>query len=262
MMVIESIPKFAGMVYAIVASLLVVLLFRTGRFNKRTGYAILFISIAFGFLVFAPMLPNQFQVVLLGNTKQLGMPVALAIMVLILFIVMAFIFGRGFCGHVCPIGALQELTYLIPGRKVTIRSKVIPIGFRLGFLAAFTVLALGFSIGMLRYLGVKEFFYLKFTSPYPYVFLGLFIAGTFVYRPFCRFLCPYGALLSLAAIKSRFKLRRNEQCIDCRKCEEVCPTNEAGRTNLRQECYLCNRCREVCPVDAIDYGKKRLHIGP
>src|SRR4030042_6950581 len=108
-MVIESIPKTAGMIYAIVASLLMVLLLRTGRFNKRIGYVILFISTAFGFLVFAPMLPNQFQVILLGNTKQLGVPVAVAFIALALFVVMAFVFGRSFCGHVFPVGAGRAL---------------------------------------------------------------------------------------------------------------------------------------------------------
>src|SRR4030042_4626214 len=114
-MVIESIPKIAGMAYAIAAFLIVVLLFGSGRFNKKAGYILLFISTAFGFLVFAPMLPNQFQVVLLGNTKQLGMPVALAFIALALFVVMAFVFGRSFCGHVCPIGAVQALVHVTPG---------------------------------------------------------------------------------------------------------------------------------------------------
>ncbi len=254
-MVIESIPKMAGMIYAIVASLLMVLLLRTGRFNKRIGYVILFISTAFGFLVFAPMLPNQFQVILLGNTKQLGVPVALAFIALALFVVMAFVFGRSFCGHVCPIGAVQELIYLIPGRKLMIRSKAIPIGIRAGFLIAFVVSALAFSTGLLVYLGIRDFFHLEFDSAYFYVLLGILAIGVFAYRPFCRFLCPYGALLSVAAIKSRLRLHRNEQCIDCGKCEKVCPTYEAGRTNLKQECYLCDRCREVCPTGAIAYGR-------
>jgi ferredoxin-type protein NapH len=254
-MVIESIPKTAGMVYAIAASLLVVLLFRSGRFNKWTGYALLLISTAFGFLVFAPMLPNQFQVVLLGNTKQVGVPVALAFVALALFVVMAFAFGRSFCGHVCPIGAVQELIYLIPGRKLLVRSKAVPIGVRAAFLAAFLVAALAFSTGLLVYLGVRDFFYLEFDSAYFYVLLGILAIGVFIYRPFCRFLCPYGALLSLAAIKSRLRLHRNEQCIDCGKCEKVCPTYEAGRTNLKQECYLCDRCRQVCPTGAIVYGR-------
>lgn len=255
-MFVDTIPKTAGMVFAIVASLLLVVLLRSGKFNKSTGYVILFISTAFGFLVFAPMLPNQFQLLLLGNTGQLGGPIALAVIMLIVFVVMAFAFGRSFCGHVCPIGAMQELVYFLPGRKLTIRSKAIPIAIRSAFLAALLIAALVFSIGLLTYLGVKDFFHLEFDSAYFYVLPGMVAAGILVYRPFCRFLCPYGALLSLAAIKSRFKLRRNDQCIECGKCEKACPTSEAARGNLKQECYLCDRCREVCPTGAIVYRRK------
>ena len=50
--------------------------------------------------------------------------------------------------------------------------------------------------------------------------------------------CPYRALISLSAIKSRLKFRRNDNCIDCQKCEEACPTHEAGRADWKQECYM------------------------
>jgi polyferredoxin len=100
---------------------------------------------------------------------------------------------------------------------------------------------------MLRYLGIEDFFTLHTGSMFFWVFLIIVIISIFVYRPFCRLACPYGALLSLAAIKGKFKLRRNENCINCKKCSEVCPTNEAGWTNLKQECYMCNRCQKACP---------------
>ena len=86
-----------------------------------------------------------------------------------------------------------------------------------------------------------------------WAFLTIVVISAFVYRPFCRLACPYGALLSLAAIKGRFKLRRNESCINCKKCKEACPTNEVGWTDLKQECYMCNRCKEACPVNGMEY---------
>ena len=255
-MVIDSIPKFVGMAYAIVATIMIVMMFRRGKFSMRIGYGFLVVSTLFGLLVFAPMLPLQFQTVLLGNTKQLGVPIAFAIMVLVVFVVLAFAFGRAFCGHVCPIGAVQELAYLLPLKKLRISRKAVPIAFRFAVFVAFLILAVAASIGMLKYLGVKDFFHLDFGAAFFYVFLTLLIISAFAYRPFCRFLCPYGVLLSIAAIKSRFRLQRNENCIDCGKCEEVCPTNEAGRTDLKQECYMCNRCKEACPSNAIVYVRK------
>jgi len=257
-MVIESVPKFAGMAYAIIATIAVIVLFRTGRFNRRVGYLFLGVSTVLGFLLFAPMLPYQMQVLVSGNASQLGVPAALAGGILLVFIVLTFVFGRAFCGYACPIGAVQELLYLVPGRKLTIRNKAVPTALRLLFLVAFIALAAGFSIGLLKYLGVRDFFYLNTASAFFFVFLALLLVSVFVYRPFCRLLCPYGALLSLAAIKGRFKLRRNVHCKDCKKCEKVCPTNEAGRGDLKQECYLCNRCKEACRLDALDYTTRQV----
>ncbi len=260
-MVIESIPKIVGMAYAIVATVLVIVLLRQRKFNQKTGYTFLVVSTLFGFLIFAPMLPYQFQAVILGNVKQLGAPIALAIMALVVFVVLAFVAGRAFCGYVCPIGTLQELLYKIPTKKVRIYNKSIPVIFRHIFFVAFIVMALTLSVGLLKYLGVRDFFYLNISSAFFYVFLGLLIVSVFFYRPFCRFACPYGVLLSLAAIKSRFRLRRNENCTDCGDCEEECPTFEAGRTDLKQECYLCQRCLHICPNSAIDYTRNQTNQG-
>jgi polyferredoxin len=257
-MVIESIPKAVGMGFAVLVSLLVsllvIVLLLRGKFNRRIGYLLLAASTLMGFLVFAPMLPNQFQVLLLGKTKQLGVPIPLAGAVLFLFVGMTFALGRSFCGYACPIGAVQELVFLLPGKKLRIKNKTISLAFRLVSLVAFLVLALGFSIGMLRYLGFRDFFYLEITGFF-FVFLALVVLGVFLYRPFCRFLCPYGTILSLAAIKGVFKLRRNDDCNECGECEVVCPTDEAGAANLKQECYLCHRCVEACKRKGISYGR-------
>ena len=260
-MVIDSIPSFVGMIYAIIATVIVITLFRKGKFSKRKGYIFLIISTLFGFLVFAPMLPLQLQTVILGNTKQLQVPIVLAIGVLVVFVVLTFIFGRAFCGYVCPIGAVQELIYRLPVKKIRFSNKVIPVALHFILFVTFLVLAIVFSEALLKYLGVKDFFHLSTATSFFYVFLTLLITSAFYYRLFCRFLCPYGMLLSLAAIKSRFKLRRTADCKDCGKCEKACPTNEAAETDQKQECYLCNRCVEACRKNAIVYTRKVQDIG-
>jgi polyferredoxin len=148
------------MAYAIIATLVIVILLHKDRFSRRKGYIFLVVSTLFGFLVFAPMLPLQLQTILMGNAKQIEAPLPLAIVVLVVFIVLAFAFGRSFCGHVCPIGTLQELIYLPPSKKLKISNKAITIAFRLMFSIAFVILAVVFSIGLLKYLGVKDFFHL------------------------------------------------------------------------------------------------------
>ena len=68
------------------------------------------------------------------------------------------------------------------------------------------------------------------------------------YRPFCRLICPYAVLLSLGTWKGVFKLQRTDACIECKKCEKACPTDEAKREDGKAECYLCGRCTDICPV--------------
>ncbi|MBM3157737.1 MAG: 4Fe-4S binding protein [Chloroflexi bacterium] len=256
-MAIEA-TKIAAMAYAVIATVMLVVMLRRGKFNRRIGYLFLVISTVLGFLIFAPMLPYQFQLLLMGKIKQLGMPVAIPAVFLTMFVVLSFAFGRVFCGYVCPVGATQELLYLLPGRKLKVANKTITTAFRIGFLIAFVILAVVFSTGLLRYLGLKDFFDLNTGAVFFWVFLTIVVISAFVYRPFCRLACPYGAVLSLAAIKGRFKLRRNENCINCKKCGEACPTAEVGWTDLKQECYMCNRCKDVCPVSGMEFTRRAI----
>jgi len=241
--------KMVGIVYAIIGFFILVYLFRKNIFNRKIGYVFIIVSTIMGFLVFAPMFPNQFQLLILGNGGKI------AIVGFLLFIILTFAFGRIFCGYLCPIGALQELAYCIPAKKLKIANKTL-LAVHTLFFGVFLVSGFAFSVGILNYLGFRDFFHLNTASPFFYVFLALLVASAFIYRPFCRFFCPYGLLLSLASIKSVFRLRRNDNCTNCKKCERICPTNEAGRDDLKMECYMCNRCKEACKVNAIEYSRK------
>lgn len=254
-MVFEDAPKAIGLIWAALTVLILAYLFKTGRFSSRIGYVFLAGSAAMGFLIFAPMFPNQIQMLAFGQNKGLGGPVALVGMGLIIFVLLSFVFGRLFCGYACPIGAVQELAYHLPIKKLRIPAKTVFIAFRIAFLAAIIVGAIVFSEGVLSRLGLKEFFHWKTAASAFYVFLGILIASAGMYRPFCRLFCPYGAVLSLVSIGSLHRLRRNENCIECGRCEKACPTREAGASDLKQECYLCDRCRAVCPVEAIEYTR-------
>ncbi|NIQ06457.1 MAG: 4Fe-4S binding protein [Candidatus Korarchaeota archaeon] len=84
-----------------------------------------------------------------------------------------------------------------------------------------------------------------------FVILSFFVVSIFVYRPFCRLFCPYGAIASLVAKFSLFKLKKGDTCVNCGKCDAKCPTG-----NISQkygECYLCGRCFRVCNVEAIAF---------
>jgi polyferredoxin len=81
------------------------------------------------------------------------------------------------------------------------------------------------------------------------------LTGLSLVIPFfwCRYLCPYGALLGALSVFSPFKVRRDRQtCVGCQRCSQVCPArikvHKLG-TVLSDECHACLRCVDVCPVD-------------
>jgi polyferredoxin len=133
-------------------------------------------------------------------------------------------FGRTFCAAVCPLGAVQEL--------LTIRSLRVPrwLDHSLGLLAyvylgaAVLFAATGTAYLICRYDPYVALF--RFGGNANIVILGgcLLLIGLFVGRPYCRYLCPYGAVLGILSKFSRWHLRiPPQECINCRLCEEVCP---------------------------------------
>jgi len=195
------------------------------------------------------------------------------IIILAVLIVSALFLGRTFCGVACPLGAAQELVSswqfrsTIAGQKkarfgVDISPRIAPI-IRWIFFGSFALLAFAWSISLVDLLNPFTGFKV-FANPWLPTFLIPVIAlllilstSVFIYRPWCRLFCPFGALTSLAAKYSRAKLWRTEQCTDCQLCEKICPTHEAAREASKGECYLCNRCVEICPQHALKFGVKK-----
>jgi polyferredoxin len=84
------------------------------------------------------------------------------------------------------------------------------------------------------------------------VVLALVVASIFVQNFWCRYLCPYGALLGLAAAASPLRItRRESSCIDCAKCAKVCPSalKVDKLVQIRSaECTGCLECVAACPA--------------
>lgn len=256
-MVVESIPKAVGFIYGLLAFVTLIWLWHSGRFTRQRAMPFLVISVLLGFLVFAPVYPYQLQMVVLGDTVALGSPIPAALGALLVFIALALIFGRIICGQVCPAGAVQELMYLVPVKKRGHAESRTSVAVRAGVFVIFLAAGLGLSVDLLALIGLPAFFHIAVMTVSFFIFLGIILLSATIYRPFCRYICPYGALLAPAASKALYQIRRTDACINCGRCEQVCPTGEADPTARLGECYLCGRCTDACLVDgALVYGRK------
>jgi polyferredoxin len=259
-MVVSFIPQPVGMIYAFIAISVIIYLYRIGRFRAPIQILLLCISTLLGFLIFAPIAPYQFQQVLLGQGRQLGVPLEVVLFFLILFIAITLLVGRAYCSSVCPIGAIQELLSRFPGPKISIPWKREVLIIHVIISGIITIIPLILVTNRSKCMGIGPFFQLEFTSIYFWFFALVMVIGIAIYRPFCRFVCPYGLLLTAASYFSIFRLTRTNTCIKCKKCENVCPVGEAFADSNKSECFLCGRCTKVCPVEgALMYSNQKTN---
>ena len=195
-----------------------------------------------------------------------------AMFLLLTFLAMAFLFRKAFCSWFCPIGTLCEYLWRA-GKKLFGRNLLLPrwIDLPLRGLKYFLLGFFVWAISTMSIVGIRDFM----MSPYGLIadvkmlnffrhigdtgliVLGVFIlASVFIQNFWCRFLCPYGALLGLTSWLSPARIRRNERtCIDCAKCAKACPSALPvdQLVQIRSvECTGCLECVAVCPAqDAL-----------
>lgn len=189
--------------------------------------------------------------------------------------------GRLICGFLCPFGLFQDLLYKIPSKKLNINKKVDQF-LRLikYFILLFFVILM--PIFLVNDYGTALPYFCKYICPSGTLIGGLPLISTnsglrsiigslfffkisiliiislssiFIYRPFCKYICPLGAFYSFFNKVSFYKYKVNDKCINCNICSNVCKMNINPSINPNSlECIRCSECVKSCPKNAIEKG--------
>lgn len=192
--------------------------------------------------------------------------------------------GRAVCGFLCPFGFVQDLLHKIPFVKKIKRlpgEKALQ-ALKYVVLAGFVVLLPSLVLDIV---GQGSPWFCKYICPSGTLFagiplqladsalreaagglfiwkLGLLIAllvlSVFLYRPFCRYLCPLGAIYGLFNPIALYRYRiREGACTQCGACKQACPMDiPTHQTPNHPSCIRCGACKRACPTQAILSGWK------
>ncbi len=220
-------------------------------------------------------------------TRQLPRVHAAGFFLFVSFLVMSVVFRKSFCSWLCPVGTVSEYLWKL-GRAtfrrdfqlprwadIALRSlKYILLSFFAYAVASMSAAAiakfLGSPYALIVDVRMLNFFrYLGSTTAL--VVLGLVVASIFIKNCWCRYLCPYGAFLGLAALLSPARITRNpDTCIDCAKCAKACPSILPVDKLIQirsAECTGCLECVAVCPAKdalamSVPAGLRKRHAIP
>ena len=192
-----------------------------------------------------------------------------AMFLFIAFLLLSILLRKAFCGWLCPIGTISEYLASV-GRKTFRRNFAFPrwldlplrsLKYILMSLFLYAVISMTTAdlkaflyspYGLIADVKMLNFFrYLSVTAA---IVLNVILIGSiFVQNLWCRYLCPYGALMGIAALASPLRIRRSAQfCIDCAKCAKACPSHLPvdKLVQIRSaECLGCLECVTACPAE-------------
>lgn len=188
--------------------------------------------------------------------------------------------GRLVCGWLCPFGLVQDLLHKIPFfKKITTFKGDRALRYLKYIILLVFVLLLplfllddygtstpwfckyfcpsGMLFGGIPLVSVNES--IKASAGWLFAYKGAILALTvilsvIIYRPFCKYICPLGAIYGLFNSVSVLRIRNNKSsCTDCKKCERVCKMNVSVLTSPDSaECIRCGLCVRSCPTESLE----------
>ncbi|MDP8208303.1 MAG: 4Fe-4S binding protein [Candidatus Electryonea clarkiae] len=204
-----------------------------------------------------------------------------ATILLLLFVIISFILRKSFCGWICPVGFLSEwlgrLGVVLFKRSFRLYTwaDILLCNIKYLILAFFSWAIFTMSPESLRqfiespYNKISDIkmmdFFVQLSIVGGSVLIVLVILSVFVQGFWCRYFCPYGALLGLTSWLSPVKVRRNiDSCTDCGICDKICPARlpvMSKKSISDPECIGCFDCVTSCPVpDTLSIGKRENDI--
>lgn len=199
----------------------------------------------------------------------------------VLGILMLFgmLLGRFICGFLCPFGFVQDLLHKIRTPKVRVPERL-DKPMRLTKYVVFLVAVVVLPIFATNAFGMADPYYCKWICPagtleggIPLLLLNeglrkgigflfqwkvailaaVVVSAVFIYRPFCKYLCPLGAFYSLFNRISLYQMTVDkDKCTGCKACERACGMNVHVTKNINStECIRCGKCARVCAAGAI-----------
>lgn len=195
------------------------------------------------------------------------------------FLLIGTLFGRLICSFLCPFGLFQELLFKIPTPKIYHTKKLRPITRKLSLLKYVILAVMCIALPLAFYFkdGFASPFFCKWLCPEGTIFAGwplvifnetlrsaigflfswktilaitFILWSVFMFRPFCRFFCPLGAIYSFFNKKAVFGIKVDStKCTHCNACVNSCKMDTLEIND--RECIRCGECKSKCHFGAI-----------
>ncbi len=197
---------------------------------------------------------------------------------------LTIIFGRFFCGWVCPFGSLHHFTGYLGNRKKPAAKRIalnryrkaqcikyfvlvfvlamaafpsIAVTLQTGLLDPLPLITRSFNLALLPIIDVASAAQRFYEGAWLIlaIFLTAVLFNLVIPRFYCRFICPLGALFGVLSRFSIWRIGQNQsECTHCKLCEKSCEGGCEPDSNIRTgECVLCLNCRDDCEKEIISY---------